>query len=320
MPALKFGNTGPRVERLQRRLRATGYQLAIDGTFSATTDAVVRAFQREHGLVADGVYGPRTEAALRLHAPLLLGVDVSSHQDARSLDLRTLARRDPIGLPRARPEAEQGIRFIAIRATIGEGGEDLEWRDFLRRALDAGVPYVIFYHLLKAWQSVERQAERLAEALTEAAEIARGCGGVVAPAVDVEWPPERDRQSQQIELAGPATLAFLTRVSALTSQRGIVYTAPAFVRASPLPWPPELAAYPLWLAHFNGPGKPISARLPLDLAPPDPWTRATFGQFDGDGGVMAPDGQDIDSNWYEGSREDFEREIVSPFCDEDTTP
>ena len=42
--------------------RAVG--VAADGTFDAATEAAVRECQRRHGLVLDGIVGPRTWAAL----------------------------------------------------------------------------------------------------------------------------------------------------------------------------------------------------------------------------------------------------------------
>ena len=34
--------------------------LAIDGMFGPETEATVRQFQRDHGLVPDGIVGPKT--------------------------------------------------------------------------------------------------------------------------------------------------------------------------------------------------------------------------------------------------------------------
>jgi peptidoglycan hydrolase-like protein with peptidoglycan-binding domain len=64
--AVRRGSTGARVFALQERLAELGYyQGAIDGDFGAGTESAVIAFQSNNGLVADGVVGPSTEAALR---------------------------------------------------------------------------------------------------------------------------------------------------------------------------------------------------------------------------------------------------------------
>jgi len=67
--ALKRGSQGPAVTALQRRLNAwyPAYShLAADGVYGAGTESVVREFQRRAGLVADGIAGARTLAALKL--------------------------------------------------------------------------------------------------------------------------------------------------------------------------------------------------------------------------------------------------------------
>jgi peptidoglycan hydrolase-like protein with peptidoglycan-binding domain len=38
--------------------------VVVDGNFGAKTEAAVRAFQRAHGLVPDGIVGPKTWVAL----------------------------------------------------------------------------------------------------------------------------------------------------------------------------------------------------------------------------------------------------------------
>lgn len=61
---LRYGTTGPAVERLQHELRRRGMGLTADGIFGPATQAAVRAFQREQGLVIDGIAGRKTQAAL----------------------------------------------------------------------------------------------------------------------------------------------------------------------------------------------------------------------------------------------------------------
>jgi murein DD-endopeptidase MepM/ murein hydrolase activator NlpD len=56
---IKFGSRGAEVRYLQRRLRITA-----DGLFGPLTRRAVIKFQKSHGLVADGIVGPKTWAAL----------------------------------------------------------------------------------------------------------------------------------------------------------------------------------------------------------------------------------------------------------------
>jgi peptidoglycan hydrolase-like protein with peptidoglycan-binding domain len=59
------GQAGPQVRDLQQRLNALGAKLTVDGIFGPKTLAAVRAFQSARGLTVDGLVGPKTTAALR---------------------------------------------------------------------------------------------------------------------------------------------------------------------------------------------------------------------------------------------------------------
>ncbi len=58
-PTLRRGDRGDLVKQIQMTLH-----LDADGTFGAATEAALKQFQRDNGLVPDGVAGPRTWAAL----------------------------------------------------------------------------------------------------------------------------------------------------------------------------------------------------------------------------------------------------------------
>ena len=58
-PVLRRGATGSEVEAVQELLGAT-----VDGIYGPNTEARVKEFQRQADLVADGVVGPATWAAL----------------------------------------------------------------------------------------------------------------------------------------------------------------------------------------------------------------------------------------------------------------
>lgn len=60
-PTLRRNSTGRHVQDLQRKLL-----LVADGLFGPRTEAAVRAAQKAHGLVSDGVVGPLTWRALDL--------------------------------------------------------------------------------------------------------------------------------------------------------------------------------------------------------------------------------------------------------------
>ncbi|WP_367718102.1 N-acetylmuramidase domain-containing protein [Nitratireductor sp. GISD-1A_MAKvit] len=66
---LREGMRGEAVEALQRMLRAAGYAVSVDGVFGSQTDAVLRRFQAQAGLLVDGVAGPETCHALKRAMP-----------------------------------------------------------------------------------------------------------------------------------------------------------------------------------------------------------------------------------------------------------
>ncbi|MEP0548897.1 MAG: L,D-transpeptidase family protein [Rhodothermales bacterium] len=72
-PTLRLGDRDARIATLRRRLRFTDDLRAAADTaeaprFDAAVDAAVRTFQHRHGLDADGVVGPKTQAALDVPA------------------------------------------------------------------------------------------------------------------------------------------------------------------------------------------------------------------------------------------------------------
>ena len=66
---LKQGNSGSTVKLMQQKLKNWGYYTgAVDGIFGAKTKAAVIYFQKKNGLVADGIAGPKTLAAMGIVA------------------------------------------------------------------------------------------------------------------------------------------------------------------------------------------------------------------------------------------------------------
>jgi putative chitinase len=64
-PGLRRGDAGAAVMCLQAHLRRLGYPLGVDGELGPRCEDALIAFQRAHGLTADGVAGPLAWQALQ---------------------------------------------------------------------------------------------------------------------------------------------------------------------------------------------------------------------------------------------------------------
>ena len=62
---IRRGSTGRGASWVQWQLRRHGAEIAVTGSFDAASRAALLAFQRAHGLAADGICGPATRAALK---------------------------------------------------------------------------------------------------------------------------------------------------------------------------------------------------------------------------------------------------------------
>jgi peptidoglycan hydrolase-like protein with peptidoglycan-binding domain len=69
--AIKRGDQGPMVRVVQ--------QLLADGYFGPATEAAVRSFQHAHGLIADGIVGPQTWLELRGIHPVIVPTKVMTN-------------------------------------------------------------------------------------------------------------------------------------------------------------------------------------------------------------------------------------------------
>ena len=76
----KMGSRGEEVRRIQQKLTNLGYfTSAIDGIYGTRTQSAVRKFQKDRGLDADGIAGPKTLAALGLSSASSGGGQYSSN-------------------------------------------------------------------------------------------------------------------------------------------------------------------------------------------------------------------------------------------------
>lgn len=149
MMNLRLGSRGAAVEMLQLALQRAGYYGGvIDGIFGIQTRNAVMAFQRDNGLVADGVVGARTMTALE---PYLRGYTV--HTIAQGDTLFRIARRYGTtvnAIMTANPGIDPMSLKVGQRITVPFGFElvptNIRWTSALLRYNVEGIiaryPYI----------------------------------------------------------------------------------------------------------------------------------------------------------------------------------
>lgn len=106
---LQLGSTGTDVRRLQDLLGAHGYDLKIDGIYGPKTEAAVRAYQREHGLQIDGIAGPETMTHLQEG-------DMPSAKEVADEVVERLLGADRIAIPYADPKNPRRVVRFALES------------------------------------------------------------------------------------------------------------------------------------------------------------------------------------------------------------
>lgn len=124
-PALRPGDMSPRVAALRARLRALGYEAPGEGErYDAALATVVETFQRENGLVADGVLGARTLAALNASPQDRIDQITVALERIRWMPDDLGMRYVWVNIPDYTVSVfEEGERVYHTRAVVGEPGE-----------------------------------------------------------------------------------------------------------------------------------------------------------------------------------------------------
>lgn len=90
---LAWGSNGEEVRLAQSKLKQWGYlDGSIDGYYGQSTYNAVIKFQKQNGLVADGVIGPQTRRALGMPSRVVQTTVSTSRGISRSDDIHLLAR------------------------------------------------------------------------------------------------------------------------------------------------------------------------------------------------------------------------------------
>jgi lysozyme len=211
---------------------------------------------------------------------MLLGVDVSHHQQPDAIDWTRLA--------------EGGVAFAFMRATYGVQ-EDATFLDHVDNARRAGI-VIGAYHFLrfKTSQPAESQAEAFLEALEP---LAPHANVLLPPVLDLEDNRYDDPIGTAAERRRYVTMAnvWLQIVEQRLGRLAMIYTRASFFDGD-LDSPAGFGVRPLWVAHYTTLPSP---RLPAA------WSRYHFWQFTESGRMSGYRG-DLDLNRFDGDQEDLE--------------
>ncbi|WP_088005587.1 M15 family metallopeptidase [Indiicoccus explosivorum] len=83
---LGIGDSGGRVEALQKYLNMVGIKCGIDGDYGPATEAAVKEFQRKRALTVDGFYGPGSLAEMN---------EALDELKAPAPEVKTAAKEEP---------------------------------------------------------------------------------------------------------------------------------------------------------------------------------------------------------------------------------
>jgi L,D-transpeptidase YcbB len=122
--ALRQGDRGPRVEALRARLAALGYPAeagAEPARFDGRLHDALEAFQEDQGLIADGVLGQRTLAALNASPEERIGQILVNLERLRWMPDDLGARHVLVNIPAFTTSVfENGERVYHTRSIVGE--------------------------------------------------------------------------------------------------------------------------------------------------------------------------------------------------------
>lgn len=267
---LSLGSSGDDVRELQQFLNTqgcvddAGNPLVVDGNFGVRTGQALRAFQRQHGLAPDGVFGPQTEAVartLRFGASARIeGVDVSIYcTDGHGKSF--------IDWPALAPQP----RFFWARSSAGvtaDGSYAGHVRDGARIQAVPGA-----YHFFIAGDDPVAQAKAW-----KAAAGAQPSGQTLRPALDIEN-NRVDANKNPVPLTDPEARTWEANARTLILSAEDLFGRSVAIYVNPKTayemrkylddfWSSRL----LWLAEYtNGPP-----------SVPAPWTSCAAHQFAGD--------------------------------------
>lgn len=279
---MQRGDTGSGVAEWQRIVGVTA-----DGIFGPRTEAATRAWQAQRGLEPDGIVADLVlRAAGLLDEELTPGIDISRIQGT---------------VDWAKVRAA-GYRFVIVKLSEGEMYLDPRRVEYLRGARSEGIETGV-YHFARLGGDVQRQADLVWRGLGDR----MPCIGIVS---DVETMPAGMSATQLVERMA----RFDEAISKYDARGTVTYSYASFLanlRAA-LTANTEAAQRvrrtPLWLAHYlwrsdGPPPRNVRPRTPAGWLKVDMWQCNGGGSPELDGPPIPGVGVACDRNFFFGSLE-----------------
>jgi lysozyme len=273
MKTLKKGSSGDDVTLLQTNLKKLGYVIGIDGGFGSETERIVKRFQLDNNLSADGAVGTNTWAVIEglLSNNPVRGIDVSHHNGIINWNI---------------VDREQA-KFVFCKATQGKNFKDellqTNFNELERLQILRGAYHFFTFKDVSAQDQVNNFL---------ACHIDFTKKGVLPAVLDIEW-QANDALNKYVKdnktLCIKKIKDWLLAIESATGKKPIIYTAKSFWTEY-LGSPTDFAGYPLWVASYRNDAPSL----------PTTWNDYLIWQYTESGTVAGITGQ-LDKNLLKGN-------------------
>ena len=214
----------------------------------------------------------RIDKITGMYADKIFGFDISHYQNPKDLQWDSLS----IG-NRSIP-----LRFVILRATMGNRGKDRNFDEFWTTAQKHELIWGA-YHFYRPDEDPVRQANNFLETVKLE-------GGDLVPVLDIEKRPVKYSRKKLIE----NLKIWIKIVEEKYGKKPIIYTYYHYYRDE---LRGEFDGYPLWLANYNDVPQP---------SPEDPWMMWQFTES----GIVYGINTKVDLNIFNGNMRDLEKLMV----------
>lgn len=279
MKSLKRNSKGDEVLQLQSDLIKLGYILSADGVFGFATESILKQFQSDHKLSADGIAGVNTLTVIHdlLRSSLVYGIDVSHHN----------------GLINWNKVPFNQISFVYCKASQGRSFKDSLMATYFNELQRLHILRGAYHFFTFMGVSAKEQANNFLSA-----KIDWNSEEVLPPVLDTEWQqsPGLNQYILDNRKACVRKISdWLAIVEEKTARKPFIYTN-AFFWKDYLNDPEEFEDYPLWVASY---------RKDFPVLP-TAWKKYVFWQFTESASIPGITGN-VDKNIFNGNIPDLKK-------------